>query len=120
MEPDYRSGELVLVERIPDAPRIRKGEVGAFIVGNEMYIKEYSPDGLVSLNPSYPMMRFDTEAKVYLIGRVVGKLPSQCIAAPGDVEKYCLVHEMDNNTESRYADEDCSVIQKEFIDRYLR
>ena len=42
MEPDYHSGDLVLVERIPDAPGLKHGEIGAFIVGNETYIKEYA------------------------------------------------------------------------------
>ncbi len=71
MEPEYHNGAYVLVERIPDGPRLRFGEIGAFIVGNELYIKEYQEDGLHSLNPNYPIMRFDGDQRVFLIGRVL-------------------------------------------------
>ena len=79
MEPDYHNGDLVLVERIPDAPSLSPGEIGAFIVGNETYIKRYEEDGLHSLNPAYPTMHFDEEASVYLIGRVLGILAQAAV-----------------------------------------
>ncbi len=93
MEPDYRSGDLVLVERVPNGLRLREGEVGAFIVGNEMYIKEYRRDGLHSLNPAYGTLRFDEEQAVYLIGRVLTVLDPAVIASQSDVEKFQLLHE---------------------------
>jgi Predicted transcriptional regulator len=71
MEPKFHSDDYVLVERIPDGPRLRFGEIGAFIVGNELYIKEYQEDGLHSLNPNYPVMHFDGDQRVFLIGRVL-------------------------------------------------
>ena len=46
MEPDFHSGQDVLVQRIPGGPDLQFGEIGAFIVGNETYIKEYQEDGL--------------------------------------------------------------------------
>ena len=118
MEPEYHSGDLVLVERIPDAPGLRRGEVGAFIVGNETYIKEYSKEGLVSLNPRYPLMRFDEENSVYLIGRVLGKLDPGCIAASDDIERYRSLHPEETD-QTGYGNED-EIVRKELIDRYLK
>lgn len=87
MEPEYHDGDLVLVERIPDAPELRSGEIGAFIVGNETYIKQYEEDGLHSLNPEYKTMHFADESSVYLIGRVLGVLAPEDIATAEDVER---------------------------------
>ena len=92
MEPDYHDGDMVLVSRIPDAPELHTGEVGAFIVGNETYIKVYGKDCLESLNPGYPPMHFHEAESVYLIGRVLGILDPKKIASPGDVKKYRLLH----------------------------
>ena len=117
MEPDYHSGDLVLVERIPDADSIRQGEIGAFIVGNETYIKEYNESGLVSRNPKYPLLRFDDEDKVYLIGRVLGKLDPACIAGAEDVERYKKIHPTDTVTSDG---NEMEIVHRELIDRYLR
>lgn len=95
MEPEYHNGDLVLVQRIPGAPDLDYGEIGAFIVGNETYIKEYRADGLHSLNQKYDVMRFGDEESVYLIGRVVGILEPKEIASDSDVEKYLCVHGAD-------------------------
>lgn len=88
MEPEYHNGDMVLVSRIPDAPDLQLGEIGAFIIGNETYIKVYGEDGLESLNPKYKTMRFDESAAVYLIGRVTGILDPRQVATEADVEKY--------------------------------
>ena len=80
------------LRNIPDAPELQTGEVGAFIVGNETYIKALGADGLESLNPAYPVMHFDESASVYLIGRVIGILDPKQIAQEADVEKYRLLH----------------------------
>ena len=71
MEPKFHNNDYVLVERIPNGPRLKFGEIGAFIIGNELYIKEYQEDGLHSLNPDYPVMHFDGDQRVFLIGRVL-------------------------------------------------
>ena len=73
MEPDYTNGEQVLVKANSGANLLAPGEVGAFMVNNELYIKEYFPDGLHSLNRKYPVMKFVNSDKVTLIGKVVGK-----------------------------------------------
>ncbi len=92
MEPKFHSGEMVLVSRIPDAPDLQYGEIGAFIIGNETYIKQYEKDGLHSLNKLYDIMRFSDQDSVYLIGRVIGTLDPECIATQDDVSKYERVH----------------------------
>lgn len=71
MAPKYKDGDYVLVQRIPDGPALQYGEIGAFIVGNELYIKEYRENGLHSLNPKYLDMAFDGENRAFLIGRVL-------------------------------------------------
>ena len=78
--------------RIPDAPDLQYGEIGAFIVGNETYIKQYEKDGLHSLNRLYGVMRFSDQDSVYLIGRVIGTLGPESIAAQADIEKYERIH----------------------------
>ena len=92
MEPEYHNGDMVLVSRIPDAPDLQPGEVGAFIVGNETYIKVYREEGLESLNPKYPIMHFHDAESVYLIGRVTGILDPKQVATAQDVDKFQMLH----------------------------
>jgi len=95
MEPDFHSGQDVLVQRIPDGPELNYGEIGAFIIGNETYIKVYKEDGLHSLNHRYKTMHFNEDESVYLIGRVLGIFDKSQYAKPEDIEKYELVHGKD-------------------------
>ena len=88
MEPDYHTGDLVLVEKLGGGASLRYGEIGAFIVGNETYIKQYEPDGLHSLNRKYEVLRFGEDQSVYLIGRVVGVVSRKDIPTKEDVEAY--------------------------------
>ena len=88
MEPDYHTGDMALVERLSGGVSLRYGEIGAFIVGNETYIKQYEEDGLHSLNRRYEVLRFGEEQAVYLIGRVVGIVSQKDIPADADVEAY--------------------------------
>ena len=88
MEPVYHSGDQVLVSHVPEASDLRPGEVGAFICGNETYIKVFEEDGLHSLNPAYKTMHFDQADSVYLIGRVTGILSPDQIVPEADAEKY--------------------------------
>ncbi len=92
MEPDFRSGQDVLVQRLHNGPDLQYGEIGAFIVGNETYIKEYQEDGLHSLNPAYAPMHFSEEESVYLIGRVLGILDKADYASMEETERYLAVH----------------------------
>ena len=92
MEPDYHSGDLVLVQKLSGSSSLHFGEVGAFIVGNETYIKVYGEDGLHSLNQNYDVLRFADEESVYLIGRVLGTAAPEEIADGQDVEAFLTVH----------------------------
>ncbi len=88
MEPDYHTGDMVLVEKLGGGASLRYGEIGAFIVGNETYIKRYERDGLHSLNRKYDVLRFGEDQSVYLIGRVVGIVSQKDIPSREDVEAY--------------------------------
>lgn len=92
MEPDFQNGDDVLVQRIPNGRDLEYGEIGAFIVGNEMYIKIYEQDGLYSINERYGPIRFDGEESCYLIGRVISVLAPSGYAKQSDIEKYVDVH----------------------------
>ena len=92
MEPDYPNGCMVLVKRISDSGDLAPGDIGAFMIGNETYIKEYQPDGLHSQNPAYPVMCFSEYESVYLIGHVIGILNKEDVAREEDVERYAELH----------------------------
>ena len=88
MEPDYHTGDMVLVEKLSGGSALHYGEIGAFIVGNETYIKRYEKDGLHSLNRKYDVLRFGEDQSVYLIGRVVGIVSQKDIPTKEDVDAY--------------------------------
>ena len=92
MEPDYPNGCRVLVKRISDSGDLAPGDIGAFMIGNETYIKEYQMDGLYSRNPAYPVMCFSEYESVYLIGHVIGILNKEDVAREEDVERYAELH----------------------------
>lgn len=92
MEPDFSDGCMVLVRRITDKDDLEPGDVGAFMIENETYIKEYQPDGLHSSNPAYPVMRFGEYENVYLIGQVVGVLNKDDIAPQEAIDQYMELH----------------------------
>jgi len=92
MEPAFYNGDLVLVERILNGTDLQYGDIGAFIVGNETYIKRYEKNGLYSLNKKYKPLFFKGDTDVYLIGKVIEKLDTSSIARDTDVEKYTRIH----------------------------
>lgn len=92
MEPYFSDDQDVLVQRLSDGSGLSFGEIGAFIIGNETYIKKYEKDGLYSFNPNYPVMRFDNEQSVYLIGKVLGVFDPSGYAKQEDIERYRLLH----------------------------
>ena len=88
MEPEFHNGDKVLVQRYPNCPAMEPGDVGAFITGNETYIKEYQRDGLHSYNKKYKTMKFTDEEDVYLIGKVIKKLSPRDIVSFEDAMRY--------------------------------
>ena len=69
MEPEFHDGDQVLVRH---GASVRPGEIGIFTNGDAGYIKEYRRDGLHSLNPAYPTMRFHEGDEVRCVGKVLG------------------------------------------------
>jgi len=69
MEPEFHDGDQVLVQH---RASIRPGEIGIFTNGDAGYIKVYQRDGLHSLNPVYPTMKFNEGDEVRCIGKVLG------------------------------------------------
>lgn len=67
MEPTYKDGDLVYVEK---KQIIEIGEIGVFILNNECFIKEAGEDGLISHNKKYDPIP-GTE-KIQCIGKVLG------------------------------------------------
>lgn len=85
MEPEFHDGDQVLVRHMSS---IRPGEIGIFTNGDAGYLKEYRKDGLHSLNPAYPTMRFSDGDEVRCLGKVIGKVRKGMIASMADVERY--------------------------------
>ena len=92
MEPDYPDGCRVLVQRNVNVVDLHPGDIGAFICGYEAYIKIYQKDGLHSINPAYPPLRFADSDRVFLIGMVVGILSDEDVPTEEDIELYKELH----------------------------
>lgn len=72
MEPAYRDGDIVFVERVEGT--VQEGEVGVFFLNGDGYIKRLAHGALESLNTRYdpiPLHEFDD---LRCQGRVLGKL----------------------------------------------
>ncbi len=91
MEPDFHTGDLALVRKLSPASALRYGEIGAFIVGNETYIKEYREDGLHSLNRKYGVLHFSEDQAVYLIGRVLGTASPESLVSEEDLRTFLTI-----------------------------
>ncbi len=85
MEPRYHDGDQVLVQHTSN---IRPGEIGIFVTGDMGYIKEFRKEGLRSLNPGYPLMRFSDMDEVRCIGRVIGTMRKEMYASNADIEQF--------------------------------
>jgi phage repressor protein C with HTH and peptisase S24 domain len=85
MEPLYHDGDQVLVQHTTS---VRPGEIGIFVNGDMGYIKEYRKEGLKSLNPAYPLMKFSDRDEVRCIGRVIGTMRKDMYASTADIEQY--------------------------------
>ncbi len=72
MEPAYRDGDIVFVERVDGS--VNEGEIGIFFLNGDGYIKRLGQGELISLNPKYdpiPLHDYDT---LWCQGRALGKL----------------------------------------------
>ncbi len=71
MEPTFYHGDKVMIKK---QQRINPGEVGAFIINGEAYIKELGRNCLISHNKEYGPIHFEESMRIDCIGKVVGKL----------------------------------------------
>lgn len=72
MSPMFEDGDVVLVKNTSD---IQVDDIGIFQRDNEIYIKQYSHEGLVSVNKSYPIM--SREQVAICLGKVIGKVETR-------------------------------------------
>ncbi len=72
MEPAYRDGDIVFVERTETG--VSEGEIGIFFLNGDGYIKRLGHGELVSLNPRYGPISLQEDDDFRCQGRVLGKL----------------------------------------------
>lgn len=70
MEPDFSSGDVVLVE---SCPCVSRGEIGIFVLDGEAFIKEFGGNCLISHNPAYAPKMLTEFTGMVCLGRVLGK-----------------------------------------------
>ena len=70
MEPDYLSGDILLVQ---STPTIEVGEVGVFTLNGDGYVKELGEGELLSRNPEYDPIPIHERDSLQCWGRVIGK-----------------------------------------------
>ena len=85
MEPEYPDGCTVMVKK---DTKLKSGEIGVFSVDGTLYIKEYTHDGLRSLNPAYPLMPSSHYNQIQLIGRVTGIVNENDFASETEIADY--------------------------------
>ena len=71
MEPTYYDGDKVLVQ---NAVELNVGEIGIFVLNGQGYIKEYRPEGLLSHNKKYGIIKINENDRCEVVGRVIGKI----------------------------------------------
>lgn len=72
MEPAYKDGDIVFVERLEGS--VREGEIGIFTLNGEGYIKRLGDQKLISLNPDYSPIPLHDYDDLRCQGRVLGKV----------------------------------------------
>ena len=72
MEPVFRNGEIIFVEKTHD---IKNGQIGVFIINGEAYVKKVRVEDdrltLISLNKNYKDLHFYQNEGVQLVGKVI-------------------------------------------------
>lgn len=72
MEPAYRDGDIVFVERVDGC--VNEGEIGIFFLNGDGYIKRLGRGELISLNPAYLPIPLHDYDSLRCQGRVLGKV----------------------------------------------
>lgn len=71
MEPDFSNGDRVFIKSMPD---IETGEIGAWQVNGDLFIKEKGDGELISINPDYDNIEIGEYDEVSCLGKVLGKV----------------------------------------------
>lgn len=71
MEPDYHTGDILLIR---EQCEVLPGELGLFIADGEGYFKKFGGDRLISLNPQYDDIMISSFGDFSCRGKVIGKL----------------------------------------------
>ncbi len=88
MEPNYHNGDMVLVRKLSSISDLNYGDVGAFTMENELYIKVFDEKGLRSYNPVYRLMPYTKYERIFLIGEVIGVLQEDDFATREEIQLY--------------------------------
>ena len=88
MEPNYHNGDMVLVRKLSSISDLNYGDVGAFTMENELYIKVFEEKGLRSYNPAYRLMPYTEYERIFLIGEVIGVLQEDDFATREEIQLY--------------------------------
>ncbi len=68
MEPMFFDGDKLFVQR---QTSLNYGEIGLFAIGSDVFVKEYTPEGLKSINPDYSLIK---NKNIICLGKVLDKL----------------------------------------------
>lgn len=85
MEPKYPDHCTVMVKK---ESQLAYGDVGIFQVDGTLFIKEYRPEGLHSLNPAYRTMTPDQYTEIKTIGRVIGIMDDDDFASAEEISEF--------------------------------
>lgn len=69
MEPTYKDGDKLFIKPQDD---VEIGEVGIFLINNDVFVKERADNGLISHNDKYKPIYFQNEDVLKCFGKVVG------------------------------------------------
>ncbi|MBQ9210192.1 MAG: helix-turn-helix domain-containing protein [Clostridia bacterium] len=85
MEPTYPDGCTVMVRK---SSEVNTGDIGIFSVDGTLFIKEYQPDGLHSINPAYPPLLSKKFGEIRAIGRVIGMMEDDDFASETEIKYF--------------------------------
>ena len=97
MEPNYHNGDMVLVRKLSSVNDLNYGDVGAFTMENELYIKVFDEKGLRSYNPAYRLMPYTEYENIFLIGEVIGVLQEDDFATREEIQLYDAMSSEDDD-----------------------
>lgn len=69
MEPTFRDGDLAFVRA---QEIVNVGEIGLFVKGADLFIKESGMNGLISHNAKYPIITSDEDTPIRTQGKILG------------------------------------------------